>query len=42
MAKVAQSEVRQTPIKNAPRVVHLAMANQVDAVGGHSFKSTLG
>jgi hypothetical protein len=32
----------QTPVDNGTWIVHFAMANEVNALGGHNLKSTLG
>jgi hypothetical protein len=36
-AVVAQAEVRQSPVEHALGVVNLAMAHEVEAIGGHTF-----
>jgi hypothetical protein len=42
MTTVTQTKMWKTTVDNRTWIVHFAMANEVNAIGGHSDKSTLG
>jgi hypothetical protein len=42
VSALTQVKMRKTPVDNGTGIVHFAMANEVNAIGGHRAKSTLG